>query len=200
MMFLYGLLGLGILFAIGGVWAFIEDKVTDSNIKKWNEESKLKWKHREEAEIELYNTNHALKEEIDKNKIHIEVLLNSISGGLYPKDYNAEMCLVHITPQLFVKHYQVVSAHVNWKDQESAIRFIKDALLEDYPILIVDDIIKLFYYIFKTEQNVDMLKLIVNFDKSSKSLLALSSSEEEIKSCISEAERLIRVAENRNNL
>lgn len=199
MIILYVLLGLGIMFAIGAIWAFIEGKVGDAEIKKYEEQIKQQWEHRECKEQELYQSDADWRKKMISYKAHIEVVLNSISGGLYPKAYNAEMCLVNITPQLFVEHYQTVFSHVNWKNQDAAIMTIKKTLINDYPIIIVDDIIKLFYYIFKTEQHVDMLKLIVDFDKSSNTLLALSCSEEDIKVCIDEAKRLIRVAEMKSN-
>ena len=195
-MFLCFIIIFGIIFVFGLIYWIVENKVTNKNLQEFKDKSKKEWEEKEIKEKKIFESNLNLKKDLDKYKSQIDIAINSINDGVFPNDYNAMVCLINITPKMYVKYYDIVKSHVNCKDMVIAKTFIKNKLIRDFPIIIVDGIIEMFLYIFNTKQNVYLLKEIIHYDKSSKSLLSLSTSQNEIDSCIDEAKRLLRVEEN----
>ena len=196
MTFLYILLGLCCMFIIGLIWGIIEDKQGNSNLEKYKQSSIMEWEKKEVAENKLIETNSILKENINRYKIQIDVAINEINRSIYPDDYKAMICLINITPQMYVKYYEVIQSHAFLKDMNYGKIFIKNALLNDFPIKIVDDIVYMFLYIFNTHQNLKMLKEIVNFDSPLITLLTQNCKQGDIDKCVDEAKRLIKIYEN----
>ena len=71
--------------------------------------------------------------------------------------FRSELYLSVITPELFIKNYYLFKSGNHDK--------IKDSIYAERPYLIIETIIKMGLYIFKTNNNIFVLEKIINSDR-----------------------------------